>query len=64
MDGFQKRVIKAIDKRESTSLRNGLTVLNSYQTGNAFTSVVKIDGQEIATVFYTHDQDDLSLIHI
>lgn len=58
MDGFQKRVIKAIDKRESTSLRNGLTVLNSYQTGNAFTSVVKIDGQEIATVFYTHDQDD------
>ena len=58
MDRFQKRVIQAIDKRESTSLRNGLTVLNSHQTGNAFSSVVKIDGQEIATVYYMADIDD------
>ena len=32
--------------------------MNSYQTGNNFSSVIKIDGQEIATVYYMADIDD------
>ena len=38
MDRFQTRVIEAIDKRESPSLKNDITIHNSYHTGNDFTS--------------------------
>ena len=58
MERFQTRVLYLINKRESGSLRNGVTVLNSYQTGNNFSSVIKIDGQEIATVYYMADIND------
>ena len=60
MDIYQTRVLQAIKQRESTSLKNNVMVHNSYQTGNQFTSNIFVDDQHIATVYYTHDIDDLN----
>lgn len=60
MDRFQARVIEAIDKRESCSLKNDLMVHNSYQTDNDFTSYIFVGSQHIATVYYRHSINDLN----
>lgn len=60
MDIYQTRVLQAIKQRESTSLKNDVMIHNSYQTDNCFTSNVYVGSQHIATVYYTHDINDLS----
>ena len=60
MDRFQTRVIEAIDKRESPSLKNDITIHNSYHTGNDFTSNIFCGSEQIATVYYTHSMEDLN----
>ena len=60
MDCYQERIIKAINHRESCSLRNNTMMHNSHHTGNDFTSKFFVDDQEIATIFYTHAWDDPS----
>tara|TARA_B100002051_G_scaffold185278_1_gene175412 strand:+ start:12093 stop:12509 length:417 start_codon:yes stop_codon:yes gene_type:complete len=60
MDCYQERIIKAINHRESCSLRNNTMMHNSHQTGNDFTSKLFVNDEEIATIFYTHAWDDPS----
>ena len=58
MDRFQKRIIKAINHRESCSLRNNTMMHNSHDTGNEFTGKLFVNDQEIATIYYTHAWHD------
>ena len=61
MDSYQKRLLYAINKRESCSLRNHITVWNSYHTGNQFTSAIRVHNKTVATVWYKLSHDDLSV---
>ena len=61
MDSYQKRLLYAINKRESCSLRNHVTVWNSYQTGNEFTSAIRVQNKTVATVHYKLSHDDLTV---
>ena len=60
MDAYQTRVIEAIDKRNTCSLRNNVMVWNSCHTGNEFTSEIRVNDAHISTVFYVHSTDDLT----
>ena len=60
MDAYQTRVIEAIDKRNTCSLRNNVMVWNSTHTGNEFTSEIRVNDALICTVFYTHSREDLT----
>jgi hypothetical protein len=61
MDSYQKRLLYAINKRESCSLRNHVTVWNSYHTGNEFTSAIRVQNRTVATVHYKLSHDDLTV---
>ena len=61
MDAYQKRLLYAINKRESCSLKNHVTVWNSYHTGNEFTSAIRVQNKTVATVHYKLSHDDLSV---
>ena len=58
MDAYQKRILYAINKRESCSLKNHVTVWNSYHTGNEFTSAIRVQNRTVATVHYKLSHDD------
>ena len=60
MDAYQTRVIEAIDKRNTCSLRNNVMVWNSTHTGNEFTSEIRVNDAHICTVFYVHSREDLT----
>ena len=60
MDRFQKRIIQAINHRESCSLRNNTMMHNSHDTGNDFIGKLFVNDQEIATIYYTHAWHDPS----
>ena len=61
MDSYQKRLLYAINKRESCSLRNHVTVWNSYHTDNEFTSAIRVQNKTVATVHYKLSHDDLTV---
>ena len=61
MDSYQKRLLQAINKRESCSLRNHVTVWNSYHTDNQFTSAIRVQNETVATLFYILAHDDLTV---
>ena len=61
MDSYQKRLLYAINKRESCSLRNHVTVWNSYHTDNQFTSAIRVQNKTVATVWYKLAHDDLTV---
>lgn len=58
MDAYQKRIIQAINKRESCSLKNHVTIWNSYHTGNEFTSAIRVQNKTVAVVHYKLSHDD------
>ena len=60
MDTYQALVLENIKKRTSGSYRNWVTVLNSYQTDNPFTSSLKVYYRDVATITYKHHHDDLN----
>ena len=61
MDIFQKKIIFTLNKRENCSLRNHVTIWNSYHTEDDFTSAVRVHNKTIATVYYKLGQSDLSV---
>ena len=61
MDAYQKRLLQAINKRESCSLNNHVTVWNSYHTDNQFTSEIRVQNKTVATIWYKLAHDDLTV---
>ena len=58
MDTYQKILIETLNKRSTCSLKNHVTVWNSYQTGNEFTSEVRVQNKTVATVIYKLSHND------
>jgi len=58
VDFYQKHLLNKIETRSCGSFRNDITILDSFQTENPFTSVILTDGQKFATVKYKDHCDD------
>ena len=58
MDTYQEQIIETLNKRSTCSLRNHVTIWNSYHTGDEFTSEVRVQNKTVATVIYKLSHND------